>query len=693
MKKIEILAPCGSMESVAAAVRGGSNAIYIGAKKFSARAFSENFDEEEIKTCVEYCHRRDVKVYLALNTLIFDDEMNLALSVAKAAAKCDIDAVIVQDLGLSMLIKKAVPELALHASTQMSVHTKYGAKAMYELGFKRVVLARELSSKEIKEIHDFCPEIELEVFVHGALCFCLSGQCYFSAMLGGRSANRGRCAQPCRLPFKFKSADHALSLKDNSIISYLNELENIGVTSAKIEGRMKRPEYVYSAARACKEQRDFGMITPDTRKNLDAVFSRTGFTDGYYTSNLGYDMFGYRKKQDVVAADEKTLKTIRNLYKDEIKKLPLTFNLELKIGELPKLTAKDDLNLVELFGDTPAQKGENVTLYSNNAEESLKKIGSTPYYIEKITCNIESGVYVKASTLNKLRREAIEKLQNIRSKQNNYPIIDININSLLEKEKTIEQNSVIGKYACVNSLENIEKLCNFDKIFVNIFALDDQEKIKELQAKGLSIAVLTPRALFNIEDKVISQLKKLKAIGINDVMVQNIAAFYFSKKLEMNVHLGFSMNVTNSFSILFFKKLGVKTCELSIEIDLKRTEKLFHFMPLGIVEYGYLPLMISRLCPARAAGQNCKTCKKQVVLQDRKGIKFEVLCHKNTVEILNSVPLFLPQKIYNGAKPDFTVFRFFVENSVENKEKILENLSKNLKNNSFTHGLYNRGVK
>ena len=693
MKKIEILAPCGSMESVAAAVRGGSDAIYIGAKRFSARAFSENFDEEELKNCVEYCHKRDVKVYLALNTLIFDDEMDSALSVAISAAKCDVDAVIVQDLGLSMLIKKAVPDLPLHASTQMSIHTKYGAKAMYELGFKRVVLARELSSKEIKEIHDFCPEIELEVFVHGALCFCISGQCYFSAMLGGRSANRGKCAQPCRLPFKFKSADHALSLKDNSIISYLNELENIGVTSAKIEGRMKRPEYVYSAARACKEQRDFGTITQEAKKNLDAVFSRTGFTDGYYTSNLGYDMFGYRKKQDVVAADEKTLKSIRNLYKDEIKKLPLTFNLELKIGELPKLTAKDDLNSIEIFGDTPAQKGENVTISPKKAEESLKKTGNTQYYIEKIVCQIENGVYVNASTLNKLRREAIEKLQNIRSKQNNYSIVDFDINTLLKEENIIEQSGTICRFACVNSLDNIEKLCGFDLIFVDVFALDDEKKIRDLQAKGINIAALTPRALFNIEDRVLKQLEKLKVMGITDVMVQNIAAFYCAKKLGLNVHLGFSMNITNSFSILFFKNLGAKTCELSIETDLNRIKNLFHFMPIGIVEYGYLPMMISRSCPARAAGETCKSCKRRVVLQDRKGIKFEVICHKNSVEILNSVPLFLPQKIYKCTNPDFTVFRFSVENSVENKEKTLENLSKNLKNNGFTHGLYSRGVK
>lgn len=242
MNKCEVLAPAGSMESVIAAAKSGADAIYIGAKDFSARASAENFTIDEIKEVTSYCRERGILVYLTLNTLIFDSEMESALNLCREAYKAGIDAVIVQDLGLASLIKKSMPDLPLHASTQLSVHTPSGAEALKELGFARVVLARELSKAEIKEIAD-AVDIELEVFVHGALCMSVSGQCYFSAMLGSRSGNRGRCAQPCRLPFKVKGGNgYALSLKDSSLIQYLRELEAMGVKSAKIEGRMKRAE-------------------------------------------------------------------------------------------------------------------------------------------------------------------------------------------------------------------------------------------------------------------------------------------------------------------------------------------------------------------------------------------------------------------------------------------------------------------
>ena len=300
---IEILAPAGGMDSVIAAVRSGADAVYVGAKAFSARASAHNFDENELRECVRYCHQRGVKVHLALNTLIFDDEMADALELVKTAAKADIDALIIQDLGLVSLVKRTVPDLPLHASTQLSVHTPYGAKALYEMGFERVVLSRELSLAEIREIREFCPEVELEVFVHGALCMCVSGQCYFSAMLGGRSANRGMCAQPCRLPMRYGDNDHALSLKDNGSLNYLRELQEMGIASAKIEGRMKRPEYVAAATIAAREARDLGFITEPTAEKLRSVFSRTGFTDGYLRGEIGEKMFGFRQKSDVVSAD------------------------------------------------------------------------------------------------------------------------------------------------------------------------------------------------------------------------------------------------------------------------------------------------------------------------------------------------------------------------------------------------------
>lgn len=273
MKKIEILAPAGSFDSVIAAVRSGADAVYLGEKAFSARSSAKNFDDEELKKATAYCHIHGVKVYVTINTIVFDDELEKLKKAIISAAEADVDALIVQNMGVARLAHRLVPDLALHASTQMSIHTASGVKALYEMGFKRVVLAREMSKKEIEK----CCEIpvELEVFVHGALCMCVSGQCYLSAMIGARSGNRGSCAQPCRLPFSVNNqkGGHALSLKDNSIVNYLGELQNMGVASAKIEGRMKRPEYVTAAVRACVEQRDFGFISDKTQKMLRGFFT------------------------------------------------------------------------------------------------------------------------------------------------------------------------------------------------------------------------------------------------------------------------------------------------------------------------------------------------------------------------------------------------------------------------------------
>ena len=328
MKKIEILAPAGSFDSVIAAVRSGADAVYLGEKAFSARSSAKNFDDEELKKATAYCHIHGVKLKKAIIS----------------AAEADVDALIVQNMGVARLAHRLVPDLALHASTQMSIHTASGVKALYEMGFKRVVLAREMSKKEIEK----CCEIpvELEVFVHGALCMCVSGQCYLSAMIGARSGNRGSCAQPCRLPFSVNNqkGGHALSLKDNSIVNYLNELQNMGVASAKIEGRMNRPEYVSAAVRACVEQRDFGFISDKTQKMLRGVFSRTGFTDAYYIGKTGSHMFGTRTKSDVVSADEKLFSAIRSSYKDEIGNIDDDISIPLSIINSLRRDVLDELD-------------------------------------------------------------------------------------------------------------------------------------------------------------------------------------------------------------------------------------------------------------------------------------------------------------------------------------------------------------
>ncbi len=692
MNKIEILSPAGGFDSVVAAVRSGADAVYLGAKDFSARASAHNFDINELSDAVKYCHTSGVKVYLALNTLIFDDEMDKALELVKTAAKCDIDALITQDIGLAMAVKQVVPGLKLHASTQMSVHTLAGAKALKELGFSRVVLAREMSKNEIKYIADNC-DIELEVFVHGALCMCVSGQCYMSAMFGSRSANRGMCAQPCRLPFATDGSTHALSLKDNSIIEYIRELESIGVTSAKIEGRMKRPEYVCSATRACVESRDNGAVDSKTSDQLQAVFSRTGFTDGYYRDNRGYDMFGYRKREDVVSASQNLLREIRNSYKDESHRVEVRFDVKITEGECIELSVTDGKNIVSVTSENKAQSAQNLPVTQDKIEQYLSKTGDTPYSVSSIKCEISGNAFVGAKDMNALRRQALDALSQKREKWHNYGINDLSFEQLICENHSATK-SINKQRARVRDLNIPDSFCSMEYVFVPLFdCVKNEEIIKGYKDKGINIALDIPRGMFNREQQIEQALIKAKELGINHALCHNIGAVYLCKKLGLEYHLSFGMNIANSLSLKWAKDYGAVDVELSFELDIKRINNLRGDINYGVISYGYLPLMMTRNCPLKSGGQTCATCKNDKKLQDRKGEEFTLFCDKNVVEILNCVPLIMPSEIYKSRNLDFTVFHFSVENSVENKEKILKNLSEKGSFSRFTHGLYLRGVK
>ncbi len=694
MNKIEILAPSGGFDSIYAAVRSGADAVYVGAKDFSARASAKNFSTQELSDAVKYCHAYGVKVYLALNTLIFDDEIDEALELVKTAAKCDIDALITQDIGLAMAVKQIVPELKLHASTQMSVHTLSGAKALKKLGFSRVVLAREMTKAEIKHIADNC-NIELEVFVHGALCMCVSGQCYMSASLGTRSANRGMCAQPCRLPFSSdKSNTHALSLKDNSIIEYIRDLQEIGIVSAKIEGRMKRPEYVATATKACVQMRDNGFVDDETSEQLKAVFSRTGFTDGYYTDNRGHEMFGYRKREDVVSASEKLLRNIRSTYKDELPRVNIDAKVKIEIGSPITLTVSDGKNEVTVISEHYVEVANSSPVTEEKIESYLKKTGDTPFVLKNLDCEIIGDCFVSAKDMNALRREALNTLYKKREKWHSYEINELRFSDLLPTHNLKNCGDKRAQRAVFSDL-NIPNSCkNFDILFVSLFeCVKNEEKVKRLIENGYNLAVEIPRGMFSLEDKIINALKSAKAMGIKDAFCHNIGAVYISKELGFNTHLSFAMNITNSLSLKWAKDYGCEDVEISFELDYGRINALKSEIPFGVVAYGYLPLMMTRNCPVKSGENSCSTCKKNMKLQDRKGEEFSLKCDSNVVEILNCVPLILPLEIYKSKNIDFNIFHFTVENSVENKEKILKNLSENRSFKRFTYGLYIRGVK
>lgn len=687
MNKCEILAPAGSMESVIAAARTGADAVYIGAKDFSARASAENFSIDEIKSVCAYCRERNVKVYLTLNTLIFDDEIKDALTLCQNAYKAGIDAVIVQDLGLAMLIKNSMPNLPLHASTQMSVHTPEGAKALKELGFKRVVLSRELSKAEIKEIAD-ATDIELEVFVHGALCMSVSGQCYFSAMLGSRSGNRGRCAQPCRLPFKLKGGNgYALSLKDSSLVAYLKELEDMGVKSAKIEGRMKRPEYVSVAVKACREGLDEGRVSDKTRETLKSVFSRTGFTDGYYKGKRDKNLFGYRQKEDVTSATEKLFSEIRNSYKDEIKAVGIDMSLSLKCGEKAELKVTDGINTVTVYSETAAEIAKSSPSSKESTEKNLAKTGGTPYFLKVFEFSTDEKAIIPASGLNAMRREALEKLSILRGQAPDAEILPVELSEIGTKSASTAK----GFSARFADTDVPEQFKEAERIYLPLFApLNEYERLSE---NNFNVCAEIPRGMFGIENQIKLRLAELKKIGIKAVLASNIGAVSLANKMGFEVHGGFGLNITNTESLIAYEEMGLKSAELSFELKAGQIKELGGSIPRGIIAAGYLPLMLVRACPNLNSSVNCSTCTGSTKMQDRLGENFILKCDGNCTEVLNSVYLSLCNEIDIFCGLDFFTFRFSVENSVEKVENIRSFSSKHHIFSKITRGLYQRGVK
>ncbi len=686
-RSIEILAPAGGFDSVIAAVRSGADAVYMGEKSFSARASAKNFDNEELRKAIAYCHIHGVKAYVTLNTIVFDDELDRLSSAVVAAAEADADALIVQNMGVARIARQIAPELALHASTQMSVHTASGVRALYELGFKRVVLAREMSRREIIKAAEI--PVELEVFVHGALCMSVSGQCYFSAMLGSRSGNRGACAQTCRLPFSVgkSSGGHALSLKDNSLIGYLGELEEIGVASAKIEGRMKRPEYVAAAVKACREQRDLGLVTQDTERLLRGVFSRTGFTDGYYKGKIGKNMFGTRTKDDVVSADSDLLSRLRQGYKDEVGNIEVSARFYAKIGEKPSLCVTDGEHTAEVTSNVVCEAAQKVALTKEKVMAQLGKTGGTAYKLAELNIELGENCSLPASVLNSLRRDAFGELDKKRSVVHNY-IINHYKPERITPYKPKNRGAVRARVTGTRLGEEYKK-CEY--VFVPLFA--DPFEIERLTREGYRVGVEIPRGMFGREAQIESRLAKLLKLGINHALCHNIGALYTAKKLGYRLHGGFGLNLVNTEDLLWAEEYGVEDVELSFEITFERINRLGGNIPRGIISYGYLPLMLCRSCPNMSEGINCKSCKNQSKMTDRKGKRFFLKCDGVCTEILNCVPLYIDSKEISTLSTNFNILRFSVENYVENVENIMNFMPISMLKEKFTHGLYKRGVE
>ena len=664
MNNVEILAPAGAREQLEAAIRAGADAVYLGYGAFNARRNAKNFSPEELKDAINYAHVHGVKIHATVNTLVNDSELDQVVNDITELCDAGVDALIVQDLGVARIIKKIFPQMEMHASTQLTVHNLSGVRLLERLGFSRVVLARELSLEEIRSIAQ-STSCEIEVFVHGALCMCVSGGCYLSSMLGQRSGNRGLCAQPCRLDFKTGNKDHALSLKDMCHIPYIKELASAGVTSFKIEGRMKRPEYVYASVSACRDA--LNGKAPDTEL-LKAVFSRSGFTDGYLKAKRNENMFGYRTKDDVVAA-ESVLKDLRQKYKNEVANVAIDVFAEISENVPVSLTVSDGVNTVFVSGAVPEQAQNRATSY-DDVKKQLSKVGGTPYFINSIEISIGESLSVPFSELNELRRNALNELSAKRCAHSAPEALPFTF----EKKAAQSENRIFIR------LENASQallLNENDSIILPISQLNS-EILKRKNVFGE-----IPSIIFN-EKPIKELLSEKKALGLTDVFCDNVGAIELARAVGLNVYAGWGMNALNSQTLCTLKELDVKGAVVSFETGISNFNSLSGEMPLGIIGYGYLPLMRMRACPLKA--KDCGACKGFGTVTDRMNVNFLLKCHdRQFTTLYNSVPLYVGDKNINAS---FHVL-YFTSESPQDVRRIYD-LYKNGEKADFsrTTGLY-----
>ena len=621
---IELLSPAGSPEGVIAAVQNGADAVYMGMGAFNARRGAKNFTDEEFVKAVRYCHVRGCKVYVTLNTLVNDREMRDAVAAAKLASDAGADALIVQDLGMSYAIRCALPDIPLHASTQMSLHNLAGVEAAAEMGITRAVLARELSFEQIRFITKNA-SIETEVFVHGALCFCHSGQCYMSALIGRRSGNRGLCAQPCRLQYSLggRMDDHPLSLKDNCLVDQIRRLEEAGVASLKIEGRMKRPEYtgivtgVY--AKAIREQRN-----PDKEEMelLEKTFSRQGFTQGYFIGDK-LDMFGVRSEPDKDA--DKIFAAARKQYAEgEMRRVPVHFYTVLEKGEHIKAIAFDDDGHKAIATGPVPERAKRQGLTEQYLTEQMFKTGGTPYNCIENKAKAEPGLYLPASEINELRRKLIAQLSAEREKAPGrrtlrIPAPPVNVPAISDPARIYQ----------VRTAEQLTpELAELKPDYIYFPAMELAENFDPLRPfidNGARPVAVMPRVITDDQSReVYAALEKLFDYGVNEALTGNLGHVFIARQAGMKVRGDFGLNAFNSYTLRVLQDAGFISATASFELRLAQTKAMAKPVDTELIIYGRLPLMVSDQCIIRQSAGRCN-CQTPGQLSDRMGSVFPVV--------------------------------------------------------------------
>ena len=693
---MEILSPAGSPEAVRAAVCAGANAIYLGYGAFNARRNARNFTEEEVAEAVSYCHLRGVKVYVTLNTLVGDREMAAAAEHAVHASRIGVDAVLVQDLGVTRMLRQVAPDLPVHSSTQMSIHNLDGAKAAADLGISRVVLARELSRKDIAYICEHSP-VEIETFVHGALCMSYSGQCYMSSVIGGRSGNRGLCAQPCRLNYGWGDyADaYPLSLKDASLAGHLKEMQEMGVASAKIEGRMKRPEYVWVVTKiyadALREGRE---PTRDEIHRLKSAFCRQGFTDGYFMGEKGPQMFGVREN---LPEPKELFAEARAAYeKGEGPGVPVKFYAMIRPGEPVQVGVEDeDGHVVTAAGPLP-EVARTKAITAADVEIQLSKTGGTPFRSTGVRSFVADGMSVPLSALNGLRREVLDGLSQERVVLPERRHNEYKVGARYENYRGEPNINVQLRRAAQVSNDLLKQKPNLIYLPVEEIAANP-DVVKKIMEKDIPVVAVLPRICF---DREMEEMRRLMGIardlGVTEVLLGNLGFIVPAKEMGFDIRGDFGLQVFNGQASKEYKRMGFKSLTASFELKLAQIRDLTKAVDTEMIAYGRLPLMITENCAIRNQSGKC-VCSNVNMLTDRKGVRFPVVkawgCRN---EILNANKLWLADKAADWKRAGLWAIRlsFTTENGVECAQ-VLERYRGmgNYTPNNYTRGLYYRDVE
>ena len=692
---LELLAPAGSMDALRAAVQNGANAVYLGCGQFNARQSAKNFTPQTLVEAIKYCHVRGVAVHLALNTLVSDRETQEAAALIRHAAMSDVDAFIVQDLGVVQLCRQIAPHIPIHGSTQMSVHSLPGVLLCAAWGLKRVVLSRELSREEIRYITANSP-IEIEVFAHGALCMSYSGQCYLSAAIGGRSGNRGRCAQPCRQSYGYGrwQERYPLSLKDNCLVHYLEELESMGVASLKLEGRMKRPEYVAAVTGVYRQAIDSGNVTRQMMDTLHTAFNRQGFTDGYYTGRTGADMFGIR--QDT-AEDPRWCKQIRQSYESvENPLVPISFRAVITAGRSSLTVTDPEGRSCTLEGPVPEQ-ARVAELTEELLCARLSKTGGTPYYCTDVQATITPGVTLSAAAINALRRDVLNMLTAQRARRDtkrlgrplripNYP------GNRYHPGLTVQ---VTAREQITGRLLKMAPAV----LYVPLHLLtEDTEFCREL-TRRVNVCAVLPRIVHDAQLPALRQaMSAVRSLGVREVLVGNLGCVLPARDCRMRVRGDFGLNLYSSAAVNAARDLELESATLSFEMTLPQIRDVSKAVPCEILCYGRLPLMVTENCLIKGRTGECTCHLGAVKLKDKTGAEFPVIKDGDACRsvLLNGKKLNWLDRQADLSKLGLWATRLYF--TTENPKEVDQVLAAYLNPTPFdpgacTRGLYLRGLE